>query len=90
MYLRKFCHCVSLVRDFALLSHFSCKKLRFSYILQDFLFGIGIWIWAVEILRSSHYASIVRALKKKEQTGEELQCNCIKDTKAFVHFLQRS
>ena len=48
-----------LVRDFALLSHFFCKRLRFSYILQDFLFGIGIWIWAVEKLRSSHHASVV-------------------------------
>ena len=46
-------------RDFTLLSHFSCKKLRFSYILQDFLFGIGIWIWAAENLRSSHHASVV-------------------------------
>ena len=31
----------SLVCDFALLSHFFCKKIRFSQILQDFLFGYG-------------------------------------------------
>ena len=30
---------VSLVRFFALQSLFFCKKLRFLYILQDFLFG---------------------------------------------------
>ena len=41
-YLLKFCHCVSPVRDFALLRHFFCKKLMFSCILQKFLFGIEI------------------------------------------------
>jgi hypothetical protein len=53
---------VSLVRDFALLGLFFCKKLRFSYILEDFLFwvGIGIRFWAVENLGSSHHASVVR------------------------------
>ena len=45
--------------NFELLSHFFCKKLGFSYILQDFLFGIGIWIWAVENLRSIHHVSAV-------------------------------
>jgi hypothetical protein len=40
---------------------FFCKKLRFSYILQVFLFGIGIRFWAVENLGSSHHASVVRA-----------------------------
>jgi hypothetical protein len=41
---------------------FFCKKLRFSYILQDFLFGIGIWFWVVDDLGSSHQVSVVRAL----------------------------
>ena len=51
---------VSLVHDIALFNHFFCKKLWYSYIPQDFLFGIGIGIWAVENLRSSHHASVVR------------------------------
>ena len=38
---------------------FYCKKLRFSYVLQNFLFEITIWSWAVENLGSSHHASIV-------------------------------
>ena len=59
--LLKSCHCVSLVRDFALLSYFFCKKLRSSWTLQDFLFGVWLWIWAVEILGSNHHASVVRA-----------------------------
>ena len=50
-------HCVSLVRDFALLSIFSAESRHFWYILQDFLFGIGIW--AAKNLRSSHHASVV-------------------------------
>ena len=33
--------------------------LRFSNILQDFLFGIGTWIWAVENLASIHDVSVV-------------------------------
>ena len=49
-----------LVFDFALLSQFFCKKLKSSYILQDFLFGIEIWFWAVENLESSHHVSAVR------------------------------
>ena len=49
------------VRDLALPSHFFCKELRFSYILQDFSFGIRIWFWAVENLGSNHHVSIVRA-----------------------------
>ena len=58
--MRAFCHCVFLVRDFALLvSHFFCKKLRFSQILQDFLLGIGIWFWAVENLGSIHHVFVV-------------------------------
>ena len=36
--------------------------LQKAKILQDFLFGIGIWIWVVENLRISHHASIVRGL----------------------------
>ena len=36
-----------------------CKKLRFSYILQKFLFEIWIWFWAVENLGSSHHASVI-------------------------------
>ena len=55
-----FVTCVILVSDFALLCHVFCKKLRFSYIWQDFLFGIGIWIWAVENLRSSHHVSVAQ------------------------------
>ena len=51
-----------LVHQFELLSHFFCKKLRFSYILEDFLFGFGIQFWAIENLRSSHYASEVRGM----------------------------
>ena len=34
--------------------------LQKARILQDFPFGIGLWIWAVENLRSSHHASVVR------------------------------
>ena len=60
-YLLKFCHCVSQVRDFELLCHFFCKTLRFSYI-QDFLFGIELWFFAVENLWSSHHVSVVRGL----------------------------
>ena len=45
---------------FALLSHFFCKKLKFSYSLTRFPFGIGIWIWAVENLGYSHLSSVVR------------------------------
>ena len=56
--LLKFCHCVSLIRDFALLSHFFSKKI-FSYILLVFLFGIGTWIWAVDNLRSKNHGSVV-------------------------------
>ena len=43
-----------------LLRLFFLKKAK---ILKDFLFGIGIgiWIWAVESLRSSHHVSVVRA-----------------------------
>ena len=55
-------NCVSLVCDFALLSQFFCKKLsssNSSYILQYFLFGIGIWFWAVENLGSSYHVSTV-------------------------------
>ena len=37
----------------------------FSYILQDFLFGIRIWIWAIENLRSCHRASVVLARKQE-------------------------
>ena len=43
---------------------FSTKKLQISYILQDFLFWIGIRFWAVGNLRSSHHLSIVRVLEK--------------------------
>ena len=56
------------VGDYALLSHFFRKKLRFSYILQDFLFGIGIWIWVVESLRSSHHAFVVLSLEIRNLT----------------------
>ena len=55
------------------ISIFSCKKGRFSYILQDFLFGIGIWILVVEHLGPSHHASRVRRniqLKK----AKNIQC----------------
>ena len=65
-YLLKFCHCVSLVRDFALLSYFFCKKLRFLDILQDFLFGIRIWSWAVENLGSSHHEFVVRDARQAQ------------------------
>ena len=29
------------------------------------MFGIGMWIWAVENLRSSHHASVVQGARKK-------------------------
>ena len=32
------------------------------------LFGIGIWFWAVEILGSSHYASVVRGTPQPRQS----------------------
>ena len=62
--LLKFCQCVSLVRDLALLMPFFRQKANifkglFSYILQDFLLGIGIWFWAVENL-GSHHMSVFR------------------------------
>ena len=47
---------------------FLFKKLRFSFILQDFLFGIGIGIririgiWAVKNFRSSHHGSVVHSI----------------------------
>ena len=62
LYLLRFCHCVSLVRDFALFSIFSAERGDF-HVLQDFLFVIGTWIWAVENLRSSHHASVVRGYR---------------------------
>ena len=49
-YLLKFFHCVSVVCDFVLLGHVFCKKLRFLYILQDFRFGFGMWIWDLVIM----------------------------------------
>ena len=51
---------VSLVHGFALPRIFLCKMLRFSYILQDFLFVIGIWFWAVGHFGSNYHASVVR------------------------------
>ena len=51
-YLLTFCHCASVVCDFSFVAHFFCKKQRFSYILQNFLLGIGIQFWAVENLES--------------------------------------
>ena len=33
-----------------------------EYILQDFLFGIGIWLWAVENLESNHHVSVVHGI----------------------------
>ena len=30
-----------------------------TYIVQDFLFGIGIWLWTVDNLGSSHHVSVV-------------------------------
>ena len=72
-YLLKFCHCVSLVCDFALLIHFFCKKLRLSYILHNFIFGIGICFWAVENLESNHHVSVVCA---------HANCHRLKNTKS--------
>ena len=54
-----------------LLSHFFWKKRRCSYVLQDFLFGIGIWFWAVKNLESSHHVSVVRALLYLVLVGNE-------------------
>ena len=45
-YLLKSCHCLSLV----LISHFFLQKIIFTYTLQDCLYGIGIWFWAVDDL----------------------------------------
>ena len=61
LYLLKFFLCASLICDFSLLSHFS-KKLRFSYIFQNFLFGFWIWFWALGNLGSSHHVSVVPGL----------------------------
>ena len=41
--------------------------IRFSYILQDFLFGIGIWIWALDNLGSSHHVSVVRGTRHMDK-----------------------
>ena len=43
---------------------FFCKKLKFSFILQDFYFSfkIGLWIWVVENLRIIRHVSIVPGL----------------------------
>ena len=43
-YLLKFCHCVSLVCDFALLIYLFVIKIKFSSILQNFLFGFVLYI----------------------------------------------
>ena len=60
---------LSLIHVYALIVFFFLfKKLRFSFILQDFLFGIGIGIririgiWAVKNFRSSHHGSVVHSI----------------------------
>jgi hypothetical protein len=42
------------------LSRIYIDEISLRYILKDSVSGIGIWIWAVENLQSSHHASIVR------------------------------
>ena len=41
--------------------YFFHSCLNSSYTLQDFLSEFWLWIWAVDILGSSHNASVVRA-----------------------------
>ena len=75
----------STIRDFALLSHCFCKKLRFSYILQNFLFGI--WIWAVENFRSSHHASLVRGSTVSSTNGSSAHPSLADGDKIYGSFL---
>ena len=48
-------------KDFALISHFFYKEIRFLYILKEYLFGFGVWVLAVNNFGSRHHASVVRA-----------------------------
>ena len=56
------------VRNFALLIYFSAKNLRFSYILQDYLYEFGIWFWAVDNSGFSHHVFVVRVSVHVGQT----------------------
>ena len=47
---------------FALIVHLFYKKLSFSYILKEYIFGIGIWVLVVQNLGSSQHVSVVRGL----------------------------
>ena len=58
-----FCHCPSLVHDFALISHFIYKKLDFSYILKEYLFGFGVWDLPEKNLGFRHHVSVVRVAR---------------------------
>ena len=46
-----------------------CKNWRCSYILQDFLFVFGIWIWAVENLGHIHHVSVLWSLSRTTYSG---------------------
>ena len=47
---------------------FSAKsKGFFLYFFQDFLFGIGTWIWAAENLASIHDVSLVRGTRHMDK-----------------------
>ena len=43
------------------------ENITFTYTLQDCLFGIGIWFWAVDDLGYSHHVSVVG-----DQTNESI------------------
>ena len=53
--------CQNLLKSWFTLSHFALGD-PVEYILQDFLFGIGIWLWAVENLGSNHHVSVVHGI----------------------------
>ena len=52
-YLHIFCHCIFLILDFALVSHFFFLKnvKLFIHFTGFFKFGIGILFWAVSVVR---------------------------------------
>ena len=63
-----FYHCVSLVRDFALLSHFfsaQYAKLSFHTFYRIFFLGLGYMIWVVENLGSNYQVSVVRGCVRR-------------------------
>ena len=61
---------------FCITQPFVLQKIRFSYILQYFLFGIGIWIWPVENWRSSHHTSVFRVSDHESRIIDTISLFC--------------